>query len=204
MTVTGLDSARNCAKLTTVMRWISTILKQVVASLVAVTLFFGVALADDAELEALHEGLLHADGPDAEQITGRIYEIWSRSGSDSMDLLLERGREAMNEGNTKLAIEHLTALVDHAPDFAEAYNMRATAYFHAGKYGPSLEDIGRTLQLNPRHFGAMSGLALILEELDRPEDALVAWRQVEAINPNQPGLAEALIRLERQVEGRRL
>ena len=121
-----------------------------------------------------------------------------------MDLLLERGREAMNEGDTKLAIEHLTALVDHAPDFAEAYNMRATAYFHAGKYGPSLEDIARTFQLNPRHFGAMSGLALILEELDRPEDALAAWREVEAINPNQPGLAEALIRLERQVEGRRL
>ena len=204
MTVTGLDSARISAKLIFVMRWISTILKQVVASVLAVTLIFGVAAADEAELEALYEGLLNAEGAAAEQITGRIYEIWSRSGSDSMDLLLERGREALNEGDTKLAIEHLTALVDHAPDFAEAYNARATAYFHAGKYGPSLEDIGRTLQLNPRHFGAMSGLALILEELDRPEDALAAWREVETINPNQPGLTEALIRLERQVEGRKL
>lgn len=204
MTVTGLDSARISAKLLFVMRWISTILKQVVASVLALALFFGAAAADEAELEALHEGLLNAEGPDAEQITGRIYEIWSRSGSDSMDLLLERGRDALNEGDTKLAIEHLTALVDHAPDFAEAYNARATAFFQAGRYGLSLEDIRRTLQLNPRHFGAMSGLALILEELDRPEEALAAWREVEAINPNQQGLAEALVRLERQVEGRKL
>ena len=68
----------------------------------------------------------------------------------------------------KLAIEHFTALVDHAPEFAEGYNARATAYFQNGQYGPSLEDIRQTLMLNPRHFGAMSGLALILEELGRP------------------------------------
>ncbi|NNE89165.1 MAG: tetratricopeptide repeat protein [Silicimonas sp.] len=186
------------------MRWISTFLKQVVAAVLAGTLFFGAALADEAELEALYEGLLNAEGANAEQIVGRIYEIWSRSGSDSMDLLLERGREALNEGDTKLAIRHFSALVDHAPDFAEGYNARATAYFQAGRYGPSLEDIRRTLQLNPRHFGAMSGLALILEEINRPEDALAAWREVETINPSQEGLAEALVRLERQVEGRRL
>jgi tetratricopeptide (TPR) repeat protein len=186
------------------MLWFSSFLKHVVTSILALAVFLSVAAADEAELEALYEGLLNAQGADAEQIAGRIYEIWSRSGSDSMDLLLDRGREALNEGDTKLAIEHLTALVDHAPDFAEGYNARATAFFQAGRYGPSLEDIRRTLQLNPRHFGAMSGLALILEELGRPEDALAAWREVEAINPNQEGLAEALVRLERQVEGRKL
>lgn len=204
MTVTGLDFAQNLAKLISVMRWISSILKQVVTATFASALLIGAVLADDAELEALHEGLLNAQEADAEQISGRIYEIWSKSGSDSMDLLLERGREALTAGDTKLAIEHLTALVDHAPDFAEAYNARATAYFQAGKYGPSLEDIRRTLQLNPRHFGALSGMALILEEIGRPEDALAAWREVETINPNQQGLTDALVRLERQVEGRKL
>lgn len=179
-------------------------LKQVVAAILATSLFFAPAFADDAELEALHEGLLGADEADAAQITGRIYEIWSQSGSEAMDLLLERGRDALTEGDNKLAIEHFTALVDHAPDFAEGYNGRATAYFQAGRYGLSLEDIRRTLQLNPRHFGAMSGLALILEDIDRPEDALAAWRQVEQINPNQEGLADALVRLERRVEGRKL
>ena len=186
------------------MRWIPSFLKHAVAAVFTSCAFLGAAFGDDVELEALHEGLLNAGEADAEQISGRIYEIWSQSGSDSMDLLLERGREALTEGDTKLAIEHFTALADHAPDFAEAYNGRATAYFQAGKYGLSLEDIRRTLELNPRHFGAMSGLALILEEINRHEDALAAWREVEAINPNQDGLAEALVRLERHVKGRKL
>lgn len=204
MTVTGLDFARNIATLIPVMLWIPSYLKHVVAAVCVSCAISGAVFADDVELEALHEGLLNAEKADAEQITERIYEIWSRSGSDSMDLLLERGRDALTAGNSKLAIEHFTALVDHAPDFAEAYNGRATAYFQDGKYGLSLEDIRRTLQLNPRHFGAMSGLALILEEIDRPDDALAAWREVETINPNQQGLAEALVRLERRVEGYKL
>lgn len=159
---------------------------------------------ETVEIEALLEGLRGAEGPAATQIEGRIMEIWSQSGSPSMDLLLDRGRRALTEGDTKLAIEHFTALIDHAPDFAEGYNGRATAYFQTNQYGLSLEDIRQTLMLNPRHFGAMSGLALILEEIGRPEDSLGAWREVEKINPSREGLKDAIERLERQVEGRRL
>lgn len=180
------------------------ILKCAVAAFAAILVIQTAAAADDAELEALFEGLKSADAAAAQQIEQRIYEIWSQSGSPSMDLLLERGREALNEGDTKLAIEHFTALVDHAPDFAEGYNGRATAYFQNGQFGPSLDDIRRTLALNPRHFGAMSGLALILEELDRPEDSLAAWREVQRINPSREGLDAVIDRLERQVEGESL
>jgi tetratricopeptide (TPR) repeat protein len=187
-----------------VMMWIAGILKRAVAALgVSVLLTLPVA-ADDAELEALFEGLKNAESMAAIQIESRIYEIWSNSGSPSMDLLLERGREAMNKGDTKLAIEHFTALVDHAPEFAEGYNARATAYFQNGQYGPSLEDIRHTLALNPRHFGAMSGLALILEEVGRPEDSLAAWREVQKLHPSQEGLEAAIQRLERQVDGETL
>ncbi|MCG6883972.1 MAG: tetratricopeptide repeat protein [Silicimonas sp.] len=171
---------------------------------VAAFLLSGPVFADDAELEALFEGLKGADAATAAQIENRIYMLWSQSGSASMDLLLNRGRDALDTGDTVLAIRHFTALIDHAPDFAEGYNGRATAYFQAGKYGLSLEDIRQTLQLNPRHFSAMSGLALILEELDRPEDALAAWREVEKINPNREGLKDAIRRLERRVEGETL
>jgi tetratricopeptide (TPR) repeat protein len=160
--------------------------------------------ADDVELEALFEGLRGGDAHAAQQIEGRIAEIWSQSGSEAMDLLLDRGREALDQGNTTLAIWHFTALIDHAPDFAEGYNGRATAYFHAGQYGLSLADIQRTLDLNPRHFGAMSGLALILEDIGKIEDALAMWREVEKINPHREGLAEAVLRLENQVEGEQL
>ena len=162
------------------------------------------SLADNAELEALFEGLQGADSTAAAQIESRIYEIWSNSGSPSMDLLLERGRNALEAGDNVLAIRHFTALIDHAPEFAEGYNGRATAYFQAGRFGLSLEDIRRTLELNPRHFAALSGRALILEELGQKEDALAAWREVERLHPNREGLKDAIARLERQVEGETL
>jgi len=171
---------------------------------VAAFLVAAPVLGETDELEALFEGLKGADPASAVQIEGRIYELWSQSGSPSMDMLLERGRKALEAGDTTLAIGHFSALIDHAPFFAEGYNGRATAYFQAGKYGLSLEDIRRTLELNPRHFGAMSGLALILEEIGEPEAALEAWREVERIYPAREGLAEAKRRLERQVEGESL
>ena len=176
-------------------------LKCAVTALATSLVILTPSFADDAELEALFEGLRGGDSTAAAQIEERIYDIWSQSGSPSMDLLLDRGRTALTEGNTKLAVEHFTALIDHAPNFAEGYNARATAYFQDRKFGQSLADIQQTLALNPRHFGAMSGLALILEEIGRPEDALAAWREVEALHPHREGLSEALQRLEREVEG---
>lgn len=179
-------------------------LKCAVASFAASLVFLTSATAEPSELEALLEGLKTADETAAQQIEGRIYEIWSQSGSPSMDLLLERGREALEAGDTKLSIHHFSALIDHAPDFAEGYNGRATAHFRNGAYGLAFNDIQRTLELNPQHFGAMTGLALILEEFGEPDGALLAWREVERMNPNREGLVEAIQRLEIQVGGRSL
>ena len=186
------------------MRRITKSLKQAVTAFLLALFLTGPVFAEDVELEALFEGLKTAEPMQAAQIENRIQELWSQSGSASMDLLLDRGREALTEGDTTLAIQHFTALIDHAPDFAEGYNGRATAYFQLGRYGLSLADIQQTLALNPRHFGAMSGLALILEDLGRTEDALAAWREVERINPNRDGLSDAIRRLEIQVEGETL
>jgi len=147
-------------------------------------------VAQDDELDALFEGLKSADVAAQAQIEGRIYAIWSQSGSDSIDLLLTRGRDAMEAGDMKKAVEHFSALIDHAPDFAEGYNARAT--------------IRRTLALNPRHFNAMSGLALILEELGQHKEALAAWREVAKLHPNHEGVVNAMPRLERLVEGSEL
>ena len=94
-----------------------------------------------------------------------------------MDLLLQRGQEAMEAGDLDAAIEHFTALTDHAPDFAEGWNARATAFFQDERYGPALADIERTLALNPDHFGALMGLAMILEQLDRCPK--MRWRPTE-------------------------
>lgn len=159
------------------------------------------AMAQEQDLDDLFDALETAEGPAAEAIEGRIWEEWSQTGSASMDLLLERGREAMDAGDPVLAVEHFTALIDHAPEFAEGYNARATAYFQSGLYGPSLEDIRQALVRNPRHFGALSGLGLILEDLGESAAALDAYRQVEALYPARQGLKDTIRRLELEIEG---
>ena len=184
------------------MRLLTPYLKCAVAALIASQVFLTSAHAQDGEIEALLEGLKAADPSAAVQIEGRIQAIWSRSGSDAMDLLLERGLTAMNDGDMSSAVLHFTALIDHAPEFAEGYNARATAYFQNQQYGLALEDIRRTLALNPRHFGAMSGLAIIFEEIGKPEGALAAWREVERLHPNREGLVESIERLESGLDGR--
>ena len=182
-----------------------TILRHAIKSAVtALLLMAGAATAQNADLDPLFEALREAEGQAAREIEGKIWEEWSRSGSPAMDLLLNRGREALEAGDSNAAIEHFTALIDHAPEFPEGYNARATAYFQAGLYGPSLADIREVLILNPRHFGALSGLALILEEIGETEGALEASRQVAEIYPNREGLQESILRLARAVEGQEI
>jgi len=134
---------------------------------------------------------------DWERIEGEITRIWSQSGSPAMDLLLRRAGEAIEAKDFVAAIDHLGALTDHAPGFAEGWNARATAFFLMDEYALSVADIERTLALNPRHFGALEGLAAILEETDQPDLALRALREAQAINPNRPSVQQGLARLER-------
>ena len=118
-----------------------------------------------------------------------------------MDLLLQRGKDALEAGETLEAIGHLTALTDHAPDFAEGWNTLAMAYFGADRYGPALDAIRRALALNPRHFGALAGLGRIMEEMGEDRAALAAFRAAHAINPHQGGIEAGLNRLERKTGG---
>ena len=134
----------------------------------------------------------------------QIWREWSKSGSSAMDLLLQRGRDAMSVGETGAAIEHFTALIDHAPDFAEGWNARATAYFQAGLYGPSVADIAQVLRLNPRHFGALTGFARILEETGKTDQALQVYEAALAIHPHLEGVREAVERLHQDAAGQEL
>ncbi|SMH54939.1 tetratricopeptide repeat protein [Maritimibacter sp. HL-12] len=153
-------------------------------------------------LDDLFDALRQPDSSGWEAVEDRIWEEWSQSGSAAMDLLLERGREAIGEGEHATAIEHLTALVENAPDFAEGWNARATAYFHVDRYGPALADIARALTLEPRHFAALAGLGRIFEETGDIEGALEAYRRAAAIHPRRPDLREAVERLEAELQGK--
>ncbi|WP_245924852.1 tetratricopeptide repeat protein [Aliiruegeria haliotis] len=159
---------------------------------------------DEAEVDRLFEQLARPEQPGWRQIEDSILLEWSKSGSPAMDLLYQRGQEAMADGNMMAAIDHFSALTDHAPGFAEGWNGRATAFFHAGELGMSVADIERTLALNPRHFGAMSGLAVIFEELGYEPEALEVYRAILAIHPHRPEVLEAIDRLQKTVEGEAL
>lgn len=177
-------------------------LKCIVTALFAGLLLGGAAAAEGrAALDALFAELANPDNPAWARAESDIRREWSRSGSAALDLLLKRGEDALDAGDTQAAIEHLTALTDHGPGFAEGWNARATAYFAAGAYGPALADIAATLSLEPRHWGALAGLGTILEEMGQTDRALEAFRASFALHPHQQDVKDAITRLERAAAG---
>lgn len=172
----------------------------VTALFVAVGFSLPVA-AQETRLDELYQQLLEADEQSYARIEGQIMTEWERSGSPAMDLLLRRGKEALEDGQPDVAVEHFSALVDHAPEFAEGYFGRASSYYLLGLIGPALEDIRRTLALNPQHFEAMRGLANIMQELERPEDALELYELILTINPQSEEALLAVEFLNIQLEG---
>lgn len=130
-----------------------------------------------------------------------ILRDWSRSGSPAMDLLLQRGEAALDAGDTAAAIGHLTALTDHAPDFAAGFQARAAAYATIGQFGPALADLARTLTLEPRHFAALTQLAVMLEEMGQDDRAAQAYRDSLAIHPHQQEAIDGLARLDAKRQG---
>ncbi|MBU2992765.1 hypothetical protein Q4555_03835 [Octadecabacter sp. 1_MG-2023] len=182
--------------------------KQLLNSILT-ALFFGVGISTPVwsqteRLDTLFERLLDAEPEDVARIEDQIMTEWSKSASPAMDLLLRRGEDAIDVGMPEVALEHFSALVDHAPNFAEGYNARAAAYYQLGLYGPAIDDLRQVLVLEPRHFGAMIGVAVILEELERPEDALEVWHRVAAFSPSDPEVVAMIERLEIQLSGEAL
>lgn len=183
------------------MRVLDSRFKCAVATFLAMLIFAASAHSQTDTLDELFAELAQPETANWQEVEDRIWTEWSKSGSPSMDLLLERGRAAMAEGDFKLAVEHLTALTDHAPDFAEGFNSRATAFYHLGEFGLAMQDIQTTLALNPRHFAALSGMGMILEELGHPEEALSAYRAAQAIHPHLANINSAVERLEDELDG---
>lgn len=161
-------------------------------------------LAQETTLDQLFQELAEADAATYSRVEQQIVSEWGKSGSAAMDLLLRRGRDALDDGAPDVAVEHFSALVDHAPNFAEGYYGRASSYYLLGLIGPALDDIRQTLTLNPRHFGAMRGLAVIMEDLRRPGDAMELYEMVLAINPQSADVQASVARLQLQLEGQAL
>jgi tetratricopeptide (TPR) repeat protein len=129
-----------------------------------------------------------------------IWGLWSHSGSPTDDILLEQAIKAMNVRHYSEALQILDALIEHAPDFAEAWNKRATVNYITGKLDRSLSDIDKVLELEPRHFGALSGLGMIRRDRGDERGALEAFRDALAINPHMSSVRDAVKLLEKDLE----
>lgn len=156
---------------------------------------------EQARVDELLDRLAEPDLRNWQVVEDEIVMLWSRSGSASADYLLERGRAALADGDLSAAYNHLTALTDHAPEFAEGWNARATLFFEMQHYGPSIADIGRALALEPRHFGALTGLGFMLEDMGEMDHALAAFQAAQAIHPHREEINEAVARVTRALNG---
>ncbi|WP_370868057.1 tetratricopeptide repeat protein [Phaeovulum sp.] len=154
-----------------------------------------------AQLDALFAELTDPENRTWRRSEADIRRLWSQSGSAAMDLLYKRGEAALDADDPALAVEHLTALTDHAPDFAEGWHLRAVAYYKTGEIGPALADLARALALEPRHWTALSGLGTILENVGMNESALAAFRASLALHPHQDDVKDEIARLTREVTG---
>jgi tetratricopeptide (TPR) repeat protein len=164
----------------------------------------GISGDNPPQVAQMLDELRGAQPAEATRLTREIERLWAQSGSTSVDMLLRRGRAAIEEDDLEAAIEHLTAVTDHAPDFAEGWHARATAYYMKGLYGPALDDLQRALILNPDNYNAIFGLGVMLQEFGDLQRAERAFSQVLALHPNHENATKAREQLKRDGIGREL
>lgn len=129
-----------------------------------------------------------------------LWNIWSRSGDESVDKMLKAGKSSLKNENFSEAVERFTAVIEAAPNFAEGYNQRAIAYFMLEDWENALEDCKQTIKLNPHHFGALAGMGHVYLSLKRIDAAVDAYKQALIINPNLVSIAESILQLRRDLE----
>jgi len=154
-------------------------------------------------LDFLFEALKAAPDADAAKLVeSRIWALWFASGSDTADLMMSRVKTATDEKDTKLALQLLDAVIELRPEYTEAWNRRATIHFSNKDYSKSLADIRQVLAREPRHFGALTGLGVIMQEFNEDKLALEAFRRALAVNPHLQKVPDFVKSLTEKVEGR--
>jgi tetratricopeptide (TPR) repeat protein len=145
---------------------------------------------------------LAPDDTTAKAIEERIWALWVVSRSDTANLLMTRVKTAIEAQDTDLAFELLNAIVKIKPDYIEAWNRRATLYYMKKDYGHSIADIREVLKREPRHFGALSGLGLIMQDIGDDKQALEVYRRALAVYPRLQRIPDLVKTLKEKVEGR--
>jgi len=142
------------------------------------------------------------DEASAKHVEARIWALWLQTPSDTAALLMMRAKSAMDAHQMDVALKLLDAVVKLRPDYVEGWNRRATIYYLKNDYVRSLQDIEQVLVREPRHFGALAGLGMIMQDLGDEKRALEAFRKALAINPHLEKVPELVKTLSEKVEGR--
>ena len=142
------------------------------------------------------------DQESAKAVEARIWAVWTSTPSDTAALLMARAKLAMDGKETDVALKLLDAVIKLRPDYIEAWNRRATIYYLQNDYSRSMEDIRQVLIREPRHFGALAGLGMIMQETGDDKHALDAFRKALAINPYLERVPDLVKSLTEKVEGR--
>ncbi|MET0278264.1 MAG: tetratricopeptide repeat protein [Pseudorhodoplanes sp.] len=155
------------------------------------------------DLDFLFGALKVAPDPEAAKaVEGRIWAVWLVSKSDTANLLMSRVKAAVDAKNLDLAVQLLDKVVLLRPDYVEAWNRRATIHYMRKDFTRSIEDVRQVLAREPRHFGALAGLGLILQELGDDKRALEVYRKAVEINPQMQRIPDLIKSLTEKVEGR--
>ncbi|HZL31306.1 MAG TPA: tetratricopeptide repeat protein [Pseudolabrys sp.] len=142
------------------------------------------------------------DEETAKAVEQRIWAAWVVSRSDTANLLMTRVRTAVEAKDLDLAIKLLDSIIKIKPDYIEGWNRRATLYYMQKDYGRALADIREVLKREPRHFGALSGLGMILQDVGDDKQALEVYRRALAVYPKLQRIPDLVKSLQEKVEGR--
>ncbi|MDX3929321.1 MAG: hypothetical protein QHC90_26405 [Shinella sp.] len=164
-----------------------------------------VAFATPAQrLDTLFSELKREENPEAaRRISDRIRTEWQDSGSATVNLLIQWSDKAVAENRNASALDFLDEAILLKPDYAEAWNRRATLHFKMGNYRKSMSDINQVLTLEPRHFGAIAGMAAILAASGRDQMAMEAWQRFLDIYPSERQAQQQLGELAEKLAGSR-
>lgn len=153
-------------------------------------------------LDELYGRLREAEGArQARAIEAQIGMVIAQTGSDTADLLMGRAQQAMQQRQADLALSLLDSVIDLYPETVEAWSRRATLYFARRELGRAITDIEQVLRLEPRHFGAMVGLGMMLQQLGEDKAALTAFKRAMEVNPHIERVPQIIKRLQPKVDG---
>jgi tetratricopeptide (TPR) repeat protein len=158
----------------------------------------GLADQNDPRLPELFEQLKAVENADdAIMFEIRIWDIWGEHPEPEVADMMVIALDELSGNQFGLALQSFTEIIERAPDFSEAWNMRATTHFMLGNYQESEADIMQTLELEPNHFGALSGLGQVYVAMEQYYDAHSALRRALQVNPSMPGVIANLEALQR-------